>query len=381
MNEIRLFDPAAQIERLQPGLDHAIARVLAHGRFILGPQVAELEQALAQRSERAHCITCANGTEALSLFLMAKGVGPGKTVFTPAFSFVAAAEAIALTGATPYFVDVDARTYNLDPASLEEGIIDARERGLDACGVVPVDLFGQPSDYRIVLPIARRHGLWVLADSAQSFGATLDGRPVVSWGEGATTSFFPSKPLGCFGDGGAVFVDDDALAEAIRSLRAHGGGRNKYDNVRLGLNSRLDTLQAAVLLQKLTIFDEERRTNRMLAERYREGLRGTVEAPETLDGAVPAWAMYTVISEERDSLRRELAEAGIHAAVYYPSALCDQPAYGGFPVPPSGVPVSRRLPNQVLSLPLHPYLTEAEQDRVIEAVVQANAKVGPVHAA
>ena len=368
MRQISFFDSQSQVARLQPGLDRAMASVLAHGRFILGPEVGELEAALAARAEARHCVTCANGTEAITLYLMARGVGPGQVVFTPAFTFIAAAEAIANAGATPYFVDVVEDTYNMDPACLEAGIADAKARGLDARGIIAVDLFGQPADYRQIEPIARDHGLWLLSDAAQSFGAVLDGRPVGSMGDATTISFFPVKPLGCFGDGGAVFLDDADLADAIRSLRAHGGGRDKYNNVRIGLNSRLDTLQAAILLQKLTVFDEEIAVRRAVAAKYGAALRGIVGTPRAIEGAGPVWAAYTVRVDDRDSFRDALSRSGVPSMVYYSVALPDQPAYWSCPVNPSGAPVSRALAKRVLSIPLHPYLEASQQSAVIDAV-------------
>jgi len=264
---IPFIDLGAQRERIGSRMDEAILRVVHHGKYIMGPEVHELEQRLARFCGARHCVTCANGTDALGLVLMAWGLGPGDAVFVPAFTFVATAEVVAWLGATPVFVDVLEDTFNMDPASLERAIEAAQGMELTPRAVIPVDLFGQPADYRQILPISETHGLWVLADAAQSFGAALDNRAVGTFGHATATSFFPAKPLGCYGDGGAVFTDDDELAATLRSLRVHGQGSDKYDNVRIGMNGRLDTMQAAVLLEKLAIFPAEIDARQAAADR------------------------------------------------------------------------------------------------------------------
>jgi len=361
-------DLRTQRTRLGARLDAAIRRVVDHGAYILGPEVQELEARLAAFAGVNHCITCANGTDALALVLMAQDIKPGDAVFVPAFTFVATAEVVAWLGATPVFVDVLADTFNLDPASLAAAIPAAAQQGLKPRAVIPVDLFGQPADYRAILPLAERHGLFVLADAAQSFGATLDNRRTGGFGIATATSFFPAKPLGCYGDGGAVLTDDSALAELLRSLRMHGQGGNKYDNVRVGMNGRLDTIQAAILLEKLVIFEDEISARQRLAERYTERLSGTVTMPRLAVGATSVWAQYTIVSDRRDRIQAECKAAGIPTAIYYPLTLTQQTGYRHYPSAPGGVPRSEWLSQRVLSLPMHPYLDDATQDRIAAAV-------------
>lgn len=365
---IAFVDLQAQRRRIGARLDAAMARVLAHGAFILGPEVKELETRLAAFAGARHCVTCANGTDALALVLMAKGVKPGDAIFVPAFTFVATAEVVAWLGATPVFVDVEAATFNLDPASLAAAIDGAQAAGLNPRGVIPVDLFGQPADYRRIQPIADRHGLFVLADAAQSFGATLDNRRVGTLAETTATSFFPAKPLGCYGDGGAVLTDDGDLADLLRSLRVHGQGSDKYDNVRIGMNGRLDTLQAAILLEKLAIFEDEILARQRIAAGYNERLAGAATVPALMPGATSVWAQYTLRVPDRDRVAAACKSAGVPTAVYYPIPLSQQTGYRHFPTAPGGVPVSEQLARQVISLPMHPYLDEPTQDRIAAAV-------------
>ncbi|MCH8859319.1 MAG: DegT/DnrJ/EryC1/StrS aminotransferase family protein [Proteobacteria bacterium] len=367
---------AAQRRRLGSKINDAIDRVIAHGRFILGPEVAELEQRLATFVGARHCIACANGTDALALALMAWGVKPGDAVFVPAFTFVATAEAVAWLGATPVFVDVRADTFNIDVGGLEAAIADARERGLRPRAVIAVDLFGQPADYSLLNSVAERHGMFVLADAAQSLGATLGGRCVGSLAPMTTTSFFPVKPLGCYGDGGALFTDSDDLAALIKSLRSHGSGTEKYDNVRIGLNSRLDTMQAAILLEKLEIFPDEIKARQRVAERYDALLGDLADTPVVIDTATSVWAAYTIKTGRRDHIVASLKENGISTAVYYPRPLNRQSGYACFPCVPGGVPVSEKLANTVLSLPIHPYLDAEAQDRIVSCIRNACATPG-----
>lgn len=368
---MEFIDLRAQRRHLGARLDRAVARVLDHGRFVLGPEVEALEERLASFCGVRHAITCANGTDALVLVLRAWGVGPGHAVIVPAFTFAASAEAVVLAGAVPIFVDVLPDTFNLDPAGLAAALEAAPHRGVEVRAVMTVDLFGQPAAYDDVVPIARRAGLRVLADGAQGFGGSWRGRRVGSLADATTTSFFPAKPLGCYGDGGAVFTDDDETAALLRSLRVHGQGAHRYENVRVGLNSRLDTVQAAVLLEKLAIFDEELEARQRAAERYEKGLAGAVATPSVPEGATSAWAQYTVRTARRDRVAGELAAAGIPTAVHYPCTLDQQPAYAGFPVGPRGVPVARDLAGRVLSLPMHPYLDAAQQDRICDELRRA----------
>jgi dTDP-4-amino-4,6-dideoxygalactose transaminase len=365
---IAFIDLKTQRARIADKLDAATRRVMDHGQFIMGPEVAELEKRLAAFTGAAHCVTCANGTEALALVLMAWGIGRGDAVFVPAFTFVATAEVVAWVGATPVFVDVQAESFNMDPASLEAGIAWAKREGLKPRVVIPVDLFGQPADYPAIVPIAEANGLLVLADAAQSFGATLRGRKAGTWGNATATSFFPAKPLGCYGDGGAVFTDDAQLAATLKSLRVHGQGSDKYDNVRIGLNARLDTLQAAILLEKLAIFPDEIEARQRAAERYQDRLGNRVAIPRLAPGATSVWAQYTIRHERRDQIAAGCKAAGVPTAIYYPIPLSKQTGYRHFPSAPGGVPVSERLSAEVVSLPMHPYLDEATQDRVAAAV-------------
>lgn len=369
--QILMLDVEAQRRAIGPAMDERIQRVLGHGRFIMGPEVQELEEALAERVGVAHVVTCGNGTDALQLVLMAWGIGPGDAVFVPSFTFTATAEVVALLGATPVLCDVLKDTYNLDVASLEEAVLAVLADGrLTPRAVIPVDLFGLPADYPSIQGVADRYGLRVLADAAQSFGATLDGRPVGSLAEVTATSFFPAKPLGCFGDGGAVFTDDPELAAVMRSIRVHGKGTDKYDTVRLGINSRLDTIQAAILLAKLTVFDAEIDARQVLATRYSDDLEGADWIDPPLRQA-SAWAQYTVRfshpSMSRSDIAQFLAAAGIPTAVYYPRALHDQTAFAGAPAV-DACATATRLAASVLSLPMHPYLESSAQLQAISAL-------------
>jgi dTDP-4-amino-4,6-dideoxygalactose transaminase len=368
---IPFIDLQAQRRRIGPRMDEAIARVLSHGGFILGPEVKALEAELAARGGVKHCVSCANGTDALALVLMAIDLKPGEAVFVPALTFVATAEVVAWFGATPVFVDVEEDSFNLDPVSLEAAIAAAPAMGLKPRAVIPVDLFGQPANYRRIDEIARRHGLFVLADAAQSFGARLDNRPVGALAAATATSFYPAKPLGCYGDGGAIFTDDDATAALLRSLRAHGEGSDRYENVRIGMNGRLDTIQAAVLLEKLRIFDEEIAARDRIAARYNAALADVAEVPRLAPGATSVWAQYTLRVENRDAAMAACKAEGVPTVIYYPIPLSQQQGYRHFPTVPGGVPVSEWLAKRVFSLPMHPYLDEATQDRIVAVVRRA----------
>lgn len=369
------IDLGAQRRMLGRRVDDAIARVLEHGQYILGPEVRELEGELAGFCGAREVVSCANGTDALALVLMARGLRPGQAVLCPSFTFAATAEVVTWFGATPVFVDVHPDTFNLDPRSLEAGLASAKRHGLDPVGVIAVDLFGQAADYSEIEPLCAAERLWLLADAAQSFGATYRGRKVGTIGLATTTSFFPAKPLGCYGDGGAVFTEDPELAATLRSLRVHGEGADKYDNVRVGMNARLDTMQAAVLLEKLKIFPREIERRNAIAERYGAGLGDVAVVPRVLDDCVSTWAQYTlrVPPERRDALGAALKAEGIPTAVYYRKPLHLQPAYAGYPSAGNGLPVSERIAAEVISLPMHPYLAPEAQDGIIEAVRRALA--------
>lgn len=369
---IPFIDLAAQQARLRPALDRGIAAVLDDGRYILGPQVGQFEKELAEFCGVRHCLSCANGTDALQLALMAFGVTSGDAVFVPSFTFAATAEVVALVNATPVFVDVLPNTFNMDPESLKRAIGYARDAGLNPACVIPVDLFGLPADHDQIAATAREAGLRIIDDCAQGFGAVYHGKTIGSIGDIAATSFFPAKPLGCYGDGGAVFTDDDELAELLDSFRIHGKGPHKYDNERIGLNSRLDTLQAAILLEKLTLYPEEIELRQRVAERYTNALSNRYETPRVPEGLTSVWAQYTLKTasgDERDALQARAKEAGIPTMIYYPIPLHQQKAYSGFPADPEGLPVSEDLANRVISLPMHPYLKPDVQDRIVEAVL------------
>ena len=368
---VPFVDLAAQRRRLGKSVDDAVARVLDHCQFINGPEVTALETALAAFSGAKHVVTCASGTDALLMVLMAKQVGPGDAVLCPSFTFCATGEAVALAGAVPVFVDVDEATFNMDPASLKRGIATARQRGLKPRAVIPVDLFGQSADHDAIAAIAEAEGLFVLDDAAQGFGATYKGRKLGTFGLATATSFFPAKPLGCYGDGGAIFTYDDELANTLRSIRVHGQGSDKYDNVRLGLTGRLDTMQAAVLLEKLKIFEDEIAARNRVAERYARGLGNVVTVPRLAPGCSSIWACYTIRlpkGADRDGFAADLKALGVPTAIYYAKSMHQQTAYRDFPVAEGGLPASESLSDDVISLPIHAYLDEATQDRVIAAV-------------
>ena len=368
--KIAFIDLAAQRRRLGRAVDDAVTRVLDHGGYIMGPEVAELEKDLARFCGAAEVVSCANGTDALVLALMALGVKAGDVVLCPSFTFAATAEVVALAGATPVFVDVREDTFNMDVDHLRQAIDEAKRQGLNAVGVITVDLFGQPADYDAILPVCEDAGLWVVSDAAQSFGATYKGRRVGTFGVITTTSFFPAKPLGCYGDGGAIFTDDKALAAVLRSLRVHGQGSDKYDNVRIGVNGRLDTIQAAVLIEKLKIFEEEIAAREKIAQRYNRGLCEVATVPTVREDCTSVWAQYTIRVKpgEREATLARLKERGIPTAVYYPKPLHRQTAYRDYPVAGGGLPTSDRLSAEVLSLPMHPYLDRETQDYIIDAV-------------
>lgn len=367
------IDLKAQQQKILPALMERIQRVLAHGQYILGPEVEELEARLAAYVGVKHAISCSSGTDALLMPLMAYGVGPGDAIFTTPFTFIATAEVIALLGATPVFVDIDPRTFNIDPAALAEAIDSLgkspKTSHLKPKGIIPVDLFGQPADYDEIKALAGKHGLFVLEDAAQAFGATYKGRRAGSLAEVAGTSFFPAKPLGGYGDGGAIFTHDDVLAETLKSIRVHGQGTNKYENVRLGLNGRLDSLQAAILIVKLEIFAQEVVDRQKVAQRYNEGLRNVVEVPYVSPDCTSVWAQYSVLSDRRAELQRKLNEAGIPSAVYYPLPLHRQGAFAHLGYQAGDFPASEHAAERIFSLPMHPYLTEKDQDYLVNVLL------------
>jgi len=379
---IPFIDLAAQQARIRPQIDAAIARVLSHGAYVMGPEVRQFEAALAAFGQASLALSCANGTDAIALPLMAWEIGAGDAVFCPSFTFTATAEVVPWTGATPVFVDILTETYNIDPTRLEAAIEAVKADGrLRPAAVIAVDLFGQPADYPRLADVCSRHGLKLIADSAQGFGSTLGGRHPIHWADVATTSFFPAKPLGCYGDGGAVLTNDQALWDRMDSLRIHGkavtgdagaggfGHDPKYLNARIGMNSRLDTLQAAILLEKLAIFGDEIELRQAVARRYAEGLEGHVlSVPTVIDGGVSVWAQYVVEHANRDALAAHLKGQGIPTAVYYPVPMHLQAPYADFPRGPGGLPVTEAKAETVLALPMHAYLAPEVQDRIIAAV-------------
>jgi len=374
LQAIPFIDVESQRRRLGKAIDEAMARVLGHCQFINGPEVTQLEAELATYSGAKHVVTCASGTDALLMVLMAKGVGRGDAVLCPSFTFCATGEVVVLTGATPVFVDVDDATFNMEIGSLKRGIATARKLGLKPRAVIPVDLFGQSADHDAIAAVAEAEGLFVLDDAAQGFGASYKGRKLGTVGHATATSFFPAKPLGCFGDGGAIFTDDAELAATLKSIRVHGQGTDKYDNVRIGLTARLDTMQAAILIEKLKIFDDEISARNKVADRYARGLGNIVTVPRLASGCSSVWAQYTIRlpkGVDRDGFAAALKEQGIPTAIYYPKSMHQQTAYRHFPVADGGLPVSELLSADVISLPMHAYLDEATQDRVIAAVRDA----------
>ena len=378
---IPFIDLQAQRQRLGQPLEDAILKVVRSGAYIMGPEVAEFEAALAAFGEAPFALSCGSGTEALILPLMAWGIGPGDAVFCPSFTFAATAEVMPLVGATPVFVDILPDTYNMDPDHLDAAIEQVKRDGkLVPRAVIAVDLFGQPANYPALSAVAKKHGLKLIADSAQGFGCTLGGKHTIHWADVTTTSFFPAKPLGGYGDSGAVLSKDEGFHDLLVSLRVHGqavksdiAGKTfehdpKYLNVRIGMNGRMDTLQAAILLQKLGIFADEIAARNRVAARYAAGLGDLVGVPRVIEGGVSVWAQYTIQTDNRDGLAAHLREQGVPTAVYYPIPIHRQGVYSGYPVGPGGLPVTEAKAGKVISLPMHAYLTEDDQDLVIAAI-------------
>lgn len=369
---LQFIDLAAQRRRIGARMDRAIARVMLHGKFVLGPEVEALERKLEAFSGARHCITCANGTDALILALLAQSIGPGDAVLVPTFTFLATAEAVVRVGATPILVDVDQEGFHLDATSLALGLNVARRHKLKAKAVIVVDLFGQPASYSTVRRLAAEHGLVVIGDAAQSFGASRNGRMVGTLADITTTSFYPSKPLGCYGDGGAIFTNDDEQADRIRTLRGHGQSGRFRDVSLIGMNSRLDTIQAAVLLEKLRVFPAEIEARNALARAYIEAIQGFVRCPQLPARTTSVWAQFTVVVEgDRDAFVRTCSDAGIPTAVHYATPVHMLTAYRDFPRATEDLPVAEWLSRRVVSLPMHPYLGRADRLRVTNAVIAA----------
>ncbi|MEO3998479.1 DegT/DnrJ/EryC1/StrS aminotransferase family protein [Mesorhizobium sp. CAU 1732] len=367
---MQFIDLGAQRERIREKLQAAIDGVVSEGRYILGPQVAEFEKQLAAYVGVKHVVACANGTDALMLPLMAHGIGPGDAVFCPSFTFAATAEVVALRQAEPVFVEIAPDTYNIDPASLEAAIAMVKAEGrLTPRAIIPVDLFGLSADYAAIMAIAERHDLVVIEDAAQSMGGSMGNAMCGSFGHVGSTSFYPAKPLGCYGDGGAMFTNDDEMADTLRSLAFHGKGETQYDNIRVGINSRLDTLQAAILIEKLAILEDEMEKRQVVAKRYNDGLRHVAKVPDIATGSRSAWAQYAIETPRRDELKTHLQQAGIPSVIYYVKPLHQQVAYSHYQTAPGGLALSEELPSRILCLPMHPYLSTDDQDRIISTIV------------
>ncbi len=362
---MQFIDLAAQQKRIRGAIEAGFKKILDHGQYILGPEIKELEEKLADFTGSPHAISVASGTDALLMPLMVEKIGPGDAVFTSTFTFIATAGAIALTGATPVFVDIDPETFNIDPVKLEEAIRRVVSgKKFTPKGIIPVDLFGQPADYQAIQAIADKHGLFVLEDAAQSFGASQHGRKAGILARTAGTSFFPAKPLGCYGDGGMIFTGDKAAHERLLSIRVHGQGADKYTNVRIGINGRMDSLQAAVLLAKMEIFPEEIERRQQVAARYDRLLAGAMQTPKILEGNVSAWAQYSVRHPHRDEMIKKLRENGIPTAIYYPIPLHLQEAFSGLGYHKGDFPVAEKIAREIFSLPMHPYLEPQAQEKI-----------------
>jgi dTDP-4-amino-4,6-dideoxygalactose transaminase len=370
---MQFIDLKKQQQRIEKSLHNRLNLVLSHGSYIMGPEVLELETMLEKYAGTRFCCTCASGTDALLLSLMAKGIGPGDAVFVPPFTFMATAEAVALVGATPIFVDIDPNTYNIDPKKLETAIDDYKNNKLPSAktpsklrlrGIMPVDIFGIPADYDAINEIAEKNNLFVIEDAAQSFGAIYKGKKTGSLAQIAATSFFPAKPLGCYGDGGAVFTDDEKIFETLKSLRVHGQGSDKYDNIRIGINGRMDTIQAAILLSKMEIFEEEILQRQTVAQQYNRLLEKNVAVPVVPENCRSAWAQYSVQSDKRDQMIDRLKKAGIPVNIYYRIPLHLQTAFSYLGYEKGSMPVSEEVGKKIFSLPMHPYLTEEEQKKI-----------------
>ena len=369
------IDLAAQQKRLRGEIEARLNAVLDHGGYIMGAEVAELERSFCDRLGVKHTISCSSGTDALILGLLGLGVNPGDGVIVPSFTFAASAEAIAVLGACPVFAEVDAGSFNLDTERLGDALTAGQEAGLNMVGIIPVGLFGQPAALDQICAFAAEKGLWVMDDAAQSFGAMCGGQAVGRFGAATATSFFPAKPLGCYGDGGALFTDDDNLAEIARSARVHGQGADKYENERIGMTARLDTMQAAVLLAKLGIFDDELTLRQQAADRYAECLAGSgVTLPVLDEGATSSWAQYVIRlphGTDRQAVQDRMKADGVPTAVYYPRPMHTQKPYARYPVAKGGLAVTEALAADVLALPMHPYLSQADQDKVADALTAA----------
>jgi UDP-2-acetamido-2-deoxy-ribo-hexuluronate aminotransferase len=374
---MQFIDLKAQQARIKDKIDSRIQDVLKHGKYIMGPEVAELEKELADYVGAKHALSCASGTDALLLALMAYNIGPGDAIITCPFTFIATAEVISLLGATPVFVDMDSKSYNLDPSKLEAVISETKKSDLNLKGIIGVDMFGLPADYDAINAIAKEHGLFVIEDAAQSFGGEYKGRKACSLADITCTSFFPAKPLGCYGDGGMCFSNDDQVVDIMKSIRVHGQGSDKYNNVRIGINGRLDTLQAAILLEKFGIFPEEIQLRQKVTAVYKELFDsiggGVVSPPQVTEGYLSAWAQYSIQAkdeEHRSDLQAKLKEAGIPTAIYYPKPLHLQDAFSNLNYKAGDFPVCEAISKRIFAIPMHPYLTREQQETIVKAIAE-----------
>ncbi|MCF7822745.1 MAG: DegT/DnrJ/EryC1/StrS family aminotransferase [Candidatus Marinimicrobia bacterium] len=369
---MQFIDLAKQQSLIKASLDERIQAVLSHGKYIMGPEIGEMEAQLANYAGTKHCVSCASGTDALLMPLMAWNIGPGDAVFTTPFTFIATAEVIQLLGATPVFVDIDPKTYNISPSLLDKAIDSVLKEGkLIPKVIIPVDLFGLPADYPAIEAIAKKHGLKVLEDGAQGFGGMIGDKRAGSFGDAASTSFFPAKPLGCYGDGGAIFTDDDELYEILTSIRVHGKGSDKYDNVRIGINGRMDTLQAAIVLEKFTLFPGEITLRNKVADQYSALLTDRVVTPFVPENYTSVWAQYSILAKDesdRQHLMTQLKNAGVPTAVYYPKSLHQQTAFNHLGYKEGDFPVSEEMSQRIFSLPMHPYMESADIQMIAEVL-------------
>ena len=366
---MQFIDLKEQQKEILPKIQQRIQKVLSHGKYIMGPEIFELEEKLSKFVGYKHCITCSSGTDALLIPLMAKNIGPGDAVITTPFTYIATAEVISLLGATPIFCDIYPSTFNINPEKIDQAVEVALSKNLTPKAIIPVDLFGLPARYRLINEKAKYHNLFVIEDAAQGFGGSIRHKRAGSFGDVAATSFFPAKSLGCYGDGGAIFTDNDKLANKIRSIRVHGGGENKYDNVRIGLNGRLDTIQAAILLEKLAIFKNELTLRQSVANYYKSNICSAYKMPHTPDGYYSSWAQFSIIPKDqnrRKDIMLKLNEKKIPTMIYYPKCVHLQKAFEKYNFSEGLFPVSEKSSLSIFSIPMHPYLDKNSQDTIIE---------------
>jgi dTDP-4-amino-4,6-dideoxygalactose transaminase len=368
---MKFIDLAKQQSIIREKLENRILTVLNHGKYIMGPEIKELEEKLEEYVGVRHCISCSSGTDALLISLMARNIGPGDAVLTSPFTYIATAEVISLLGATPVFIDIYPKTYNLDPAGIDQGVEFAHKQGLYPKAIIPVDLFGLPARYRIIHEQVKKYDLFILEDAAQGFGGSIRGQKACSFGHISITSFFPAKPLGCYGDGGAIFTNDDELAEVLRSIRVHGGGANKYDNIRIGINGRLDTIQAAILLEKLAVFQSETDMRNKVAEYYKANIPSNLISPYTPKDYTSSWAQFSLVAESkkyRDVIITYLKSKNIPTMIYYHTPLHLQKVFAGMGYARGDFPISEDISDRIFSIPMYPYLEKSNQDLICEAL-------------